>query len=141
VVTLAQVLWLEEKVHKLYFVAPRALSINDHFRLHGSPKDVRKHYRAQGIEVYDEFARYSQRFRQLLSFRSEKALDLFNQIVSIKEIGSLNAFVREQVLPLLVVDNSSFFPNPLDRRSRLSLFLLLRRKRFLLLILSLESAS
>ena len=37
VVTLAQVLWLEEKVHKLYFVAPRALSINDHFRLHGSP--------------------------------------------------------------------------------------------------------
>src|SRR5579884_458759 len=98
VVTLAQVLWLEEKVHKLYFVATRALSIDDHFRLHGSPKDVRKHYRAQGIEVYEEFAKYSQRFRQLLSFRSEKALDLFNQIVSIKEIGSLNAFVREHML-------------------------------------------
>ncbi len=98
VVTLAQVLWLEEKVHKLYFIAPRALSIDDHFRLHGSPKDVRKHYRAQGVEVYDEFAKYSQRFRQLLSFRSEKALDLFNQIVSIKEIGSLNAFVREHML-------------------------------------------
>jgi len=98
VLTLAQILWLEEKVHKLYFVAPGALSINDHFRLRGSPKDLRKHYRAQGIEVYDEFAKYSQRFRQLLSFRSEKALDLFNQIVSIKEIGSLNAFVREHML-------------------------------------------
>lgn len=98
VVTLAQILWLEEKVHKLYFVAPCALNINDHFRLHGSPKDLRKHYRAQGIEVYDEFAKYSQHFRQLLSFRSEKALDLFNQIVSIKEIGSLNAFVREHML-------------------------------------------
>ncbi len=98
VVTLVQVLWLEEKVHKLYFVALRALSIDDHFRLRGSPKDVRKHYRAQGVEVYDEFAKYSQRFRQLLSFRSEKALDLFNQIVSIKEIGSLNAFVREHML-------------------------------------------
>jgi len=98
VVTLAQILWLEEKVHKLYFVAPCALTINDHFRLRGSPRDLRKHYRAQGIEVYDEFAKYSQRFRQLLSFRSEKALDLFNQIVSIKEIGSLNAFVREHML-------------------------------------------
>src|SRR6266700_3179594 len=98
VVTLAQILWLEEKVHKLYFVAPCALSIGDHFRLRGSPRDLRKHYRAQGIEVYDEFAKYSQRFRQLLSFRSEKALDLFNQIVSIKEIGSLNAFVREHML-------------------------------------------
>src|SRR6266581_239748 len=98
VVTLAQILWLEEKVHKLYFVAPCALTINDHSRLRGSPKDLRKHYRAQGIEVYDEFAKYSQHFRQLLSFRSEKALDLFNQIVSIKEIGSLNAFVREHML-------------------------------------------
>jgi uncharacterized protein YPO0396 len=98
VVTLAQILWLEEKVHKLYFVAPRALNIKEHFRLRGSPKDLRKLYRAQGIEVYDEFAKYSQHFRQLLSFRSEKALDLFNQIVSIKEIGSLNAFVREHML-------------------------------------------
>jgi len=98
VVTLAQILWLEEKVHKLYFIAPCVLTINDHFRLRGSPRDLRKHYRAQGIEVYDEFAKYSQRFRQLLSFRSEKALDLFNQIVSIKEIGSLNAFVREHML-------------------------------------------
>jgi uncharacterized protein YPO0396 len=98
VVTLAQILWLEEKVHKLYFIASCTLTISDHFRLHGSPRDLRKHYRAQGIEVYDEFAKYSQRFRQLLSFRSQQALDLFNQIVSIKEIGSLNAFVREHML-------------------------------------------
>src|SRR5581483_1647427 len=98
VVTLAQILWLEDTVRKLFCIAPRALSINEHFRLRGSPKDLRKHYRAQGIEVYDEFAKYSQHFRQLLSFRSEKALDLFNQIVSIKEVGSLNAFVREHML-------------------------------------------
>ena len=96
--TLAQILWLEEKVQKLYFVTPCALTINDHFRLRGSPRDLRKHYRAQGIEVYDEFVKYSQRFRQMLSFRSDKALDLFNQVVSIKEIGSLNAFVREHML-------------------------------------------
>jgi len=98
VVTLAQVLWLEDKVQKLFFIAPFALSIHEHFRLHGSPRELRKHYKAQGIEVFDEFARYSQRFRQLFSFRSEKALDLFNQIVSIKEIGSLTGFVRDHML-------------------------------------------
>jgi uncharacterized protein YPO0396 len=98
VVTLAQVLWLEDKVQKLFFIAPFTLSIHEHFRLRGSPRELRKHYRAQGIEVFDEFARYSQRFRQLFSLRSEKALDLFNQIVSIKEIGSLTSFVRDHML-------------------------------------------
>ncbi|MBE3561018.1 MAG: AAA family ATPase [Ktedonobacteraceae bacterium] len=98
-VTLAQVLWLEENtVHKIFCIAQRPLNIDTHFRLQGSPKELRKHLKAQDIEVYDQFARYSQRFRQLLFLRSEKALDLFNQIVSIKEIGSLNAFVREHML-------------------------------------------
>src|SRR6266480_6398915 len=87
VVTLAQILWLEEKVHKLYFIAPCALSINDHFRLRGSPKDLRKHYRAQGIEVYDEFAKYSQHFRQLLSFRSEKPLTCSIRSSRSKKLG------------------------------------------------------
>ena len=105
VVTLAQVFWVEDTVHKLYFIAPYALNIKEHFRLTGSPKDLRKQLRNQGIEVFDQFARYSQRFRQLLGFRSEKALDLFNQIVSIKEIGSLNAFVREHMLEKMDTQN------------------------------------
>src|SRR5581483_12178543 len=50
------------------------------------------------IEVYDEFVQYSRRFRQLMYIGSENALDLFNQIVSIKEIGGLNAFVRNHML-------------------------------------------
>src|SRR5256885_1138052 len=50
-------------------------------------------------------------------------------------------YAHSWVQPLWVVDNSSFFPNPLDRHSRQSLCLLLRRKRSLLLILSQENAS
>lgn len=97
--TLAQVLWLEEsEAQRLFFVATRPLSIDEHFRLRGSPKELRKQFKAHDIEVYDRFAKYSQRFRQFFALCSEKALDLFNQIVSMKEIGSLNTFVREHML-------------------------------------------
>ncbi len=98
VVTLAQVLWLEDSVRKLFMVAPRALTIDEHFRLHGAPADLRKQLKEHGAEVFNEFSAYGRRFRQLMGFRSEKALDLFNQIVSIKEIGGLNDFVREHML-------------------------------------------
>jgi uncharacterized protein YPO0396 len=98
VVTLAQILWIDDTVRKLFLIAQRPLSIQEDFRLKGSPPDLRKHLKGQGIEVFDEFSKYSRRFRQLMNFRSEKALDLFNQIVSIKEIGGLNAFIREHML-------------------------------------------
>lgn len=98
VVTLAQVLWIEDSVRKLFVVASHPLSIDAHFRFQGAPSDLRKQLKDIGAEVYQEFAPYGRRFRQLMGFRSEKALDLFNQIVSIKEIGGLNAFVREHML-------------------------------------------
>ena len=97
-VTLAQVLWIEDSVRKLFIVAPRALSIDEHFRRRGAPTELRKQLKDLGAEVYQEFSAYGRRFRQLMGFRSEKALDLFNQIVSIKEIGGLNSFVREHML-------------------------------------------
>lgn len=97
-VTLAQVLWLEDSVRKIFVIAPRALNIDEHFRLHGAPADLRKQLKELGAEVFQDFSGYGRRFRQLMGFRSEKALDLFNQIVSIKEIGGLNAFVREHML-------------------------------------------
>ena len=98
VVTLAQVLWIEDSVRKLFVVSTRSLNIDEHFRLHGAPADLRKQLKEHGAEVFNEFAAYGRRFRQLMGFRSEKALDLFNQIVSIKEIGGLNDFVREHML-------------------------------------------
>ncbi len=98
VVTLAQVLWIEDVVRKLFVVAPTAMSIDEHFRFQGAPADLRKQLRGYGAEVFQEFAAYGRRFRQMMGFRSEKALDLFNQIVSIKEIGGLNSFVRDHML-------------------------------------------
>ena len=98
-VTLAQVLRIQdEEVARSFVVAQSVLHITDHFRLTGTLADLNKELRARGAEVFRDFGAYSHRFRQLVNVRSEKAFDLFNQIVSIKEIGGLNTFVRDHML-------------------------------------------
>ncbi|HEU0004195.1 MAG TPA: SbcC/MukB-like Walker B domain-containing protein, partial [Ktedonobacteraceae bacterium] len=98
-VTLAQVFWWQQgELRKFYLIAPVSLNIEEHFSMRSDVTDLRKQLKARGAEVYDEFAKYSRRFCHLLGLRSEKALDLFNQIVSIKDIGGLNAFVRDHML-------------------------------------------
>jgi uncharacterized protein YPO0396 len=98
-VTLAQVFWWQQgDLRKFYLIASVALNIEEHFSVRSDMIDLRKRLKANGAEVYDEFSKYSRRFCHLLGLRSEKALDLFNQIVSIKDIGGLNAFVRDHML-------------------------------------------
>ncbi|NCC35928.1 MAG: hypothetical protein EOM24_28515, partial [Chloroflexia bacterium] len=98
-VTLAQVLFFgkDDELKKIYCVAPRPLSIVEHFQL-AKADEIKRVLRTLGAEVYDEFARYSRDFLKRFGLRSEKALDLFNQTVAIKEIGGLNAFVRQHML-------------------------------------------
>ncbi|WP_333294644.1 ATP-binding protein [Microcoleus sp. CZ3-B4] len=57
------------------------------------------------IEPFDTFVDYSKRFRKIFGVESEKAFDLFNQTVSIKEIGKLNDFVRGHMLEKTYVEN------------------------------------
>src|SRR5215472_92791 len=98
-VTLAQVFWWQRgELRKFFVIALTPLNIEEHFSICGEIADLRKQLRAWGAEVFDEFAKYSRRFCHLMGLRSEKALDLFNQIVSIKDIGGLNTFVREHML-------------------------------------------
>lgn len=98
-VTLAQVLFFgrDDELKKLHVVAPRPLAIREHFQLE-SADEIKKRLRAVGADVYDDFAKYSRDFLKRFGLRSEKALDLFNQTVAIKEIGGLNEFVRQHML-------------------------------------------
>ncbi|HLY26460.1 MAG TPA: ATP-binding protein, partial [Aggregatilineales bacterium] len=98
-ITLAQVLWhTDTGLEKFHVVAPQPLSIEEHFKVSGSVSALRKSLRKSGSEVYDQFNDYSAAFRKLFRLRSEKALELFSQTVSIKEIGSLNQFIRAHML-------------------------------------------
>lgn len=98
-VTLAQLFWLTDAIKKFYVVATRPLTISEHFSGFETISELKKRLRQmKGVTVEDQFNRYSQHFRKLFRLRSDKALDLFNQTVSIKEIGELNAFVRQHML-------------------------------------------
>jgi uncharacterized protein YPO0396 len=101
-VTLAQVFWMQEGVvQKFFVVAQERLSIEHHFDFAATPTvaDLKKRLKGmEGVDVCESFKEYSKRFRKLVGLRSERALDLFNQTVTIKEIDSLNEFVREHML-------------------------------------------
>ncbi|MEM6433548.1 MAG: SbcC/MukB-like Walker B domain-containing protein [Cyanobacteria bacterium P01_D01_bin.115] len=98
-ITLAQVLWMQDgSVRKFFVMASAELSIVSHFTQFQHIADLKKQLKAIGAETFEEFSKYSQKFRKGLGLQSEKALDLFNQTVSIKEIGGLNDFVRNHML-------------------------------------------
>jgi uncharacterized protein YPO0396 len=97
-VTLAQILWIEDSsVRKFFAIADTQLSIATHFDC-SRIAELKKQLKGNGVDIFEKFVDYSQQLRKRLGLQSEKALDLFNQTVSIKEIGGLNDFVRSHML-------------------------------------------
>ena len=79
--------------------ATKALSVGADFADFGSDlRDLRRRLRAAGTTIYDEYAKYATSLRRLLGIRSEQALELFHQTVSMKSVGNLNDFVRDHML-------------------------------------------
>lgn len=100
-VTLAQFIWIKEgKPEKIYVFSKQNLNIKSHFSLaKGTVTDLKKRLRSiETTTVFDSFVDYSSRFRQAFGIRSEKAMDLFQQTVSMKSVGDLNTFVRQHML-------------------------------------------
>ena len=99
-VSLAQVLWLQNrKVEKFFVVAEGALSVAGDFADVSTIPELKKRLAAkEQLGIFEHFSDYSKHFRKIFGLRSEKALDLFNQTVKIKEIASLNDFVRTHML-------------------------------------------
>ena len=101
-ITLAQVFWMKEAVGqpaRLFVGAEHDLSIAEHFTSFGADiAALRKRLKAQGAEVNDTFPPYGAWFRRRLGIKSEQALDLFHQTVSMKSVGNLTEFVRHHML-------------------------------------------
>lgn len=100
-ISLAQLFWIENGgVRKLLLIGNEPLTIKEHLSGFTDVKELKKRLRAnKSIEIFDDnFARYSQRFRQLFGMNSDKAIELFYQTVSMKSVSSLTNFVREQML-------------------------------------------
>ncbi|MEL6148471.1 MAG: ATP-binding protein, partial [Chloroflexota bacterium] len=99
-VTAGMVFWFSNgSLTKFYVLAQRPLSVSEHFRAESDigrtlKKDLRD---MDGVKVFDQFNRYSAALNRRLGL-GEKAVDLFNQIVAIKDISGLNDFVRRHML-------------------------------------------
>lgn len=101
-VTLAQVFQQRDTTgqpYRFFVTATKALSVEADFSDFGSAlPDLRKRLKAGGAEVFDDFPKYSVSLRRLLGIRSDQALELFHQTVSMKSVGNLNDFVRDHML-------------------------------------------
>lgn len=99
-VTLAQVLWEhEEQVRELYAVAPACYSLQKLVEGNANPAEIRRTARRNGWQIDDSFAAYAERMRSLLHIPGDKALEVFNRAIGMKEISDIDAFVRQFMLP------------------------------------------
>lgn len=101
-VTLAQVFQQRESTgqpYRFFLTAGKELSIATDFADFGTDlRELRKRLRTAGADIFDEFPKYATSLRRLLGIRSEQALELFHQTVSMKSVGNLNDFVRDHML-------------------------------------------
>lgn len=103
-ITIAQIFWLkpgEQKVKRLYIVAQSELTIKDDFSGFGAQiQQLRKKLRAdQTVQLFDAYAPYAQAFSKFMGLGTDgKALALFNQTISMKSVGSVTDFVRQNML-------------------------------------------
>ena len=101
-VTLAQVFWPARdsgQPERFFTVTDRPLTIAEDFAAFGTdPRNLRKRLRSAGTRIHDHFPEYGRDYRRALSIRSEQAMELFHQTISMKAVDNLNEFVRSHML-------------------------------------------
>ena len=98
--TLAQILWEhEDQVRELYAVSHGCRSLGDLIAAHGNTADIKRAARRENWEVEESFTAYAERMRSLLHIPGDKALEVFNRAIGMKEVSDIDAFVRQFMLP------------------------------------------
>lgn len=101
-VTIAQVFHQKDRTgqpERFFVTASAELAIDPDFSDFGSDlKSLRARLRKRGADIDNTFPDYHRRLRRLLGIRSEQAMELFHQTVSMKSVGNLNDFVRDHML-------------------------------------------
>ncbi|MGO3325378.1 ATP-binding protein [Gordonia sp. (in: high G+C Gram-positive bacteria)] len=101
-VTLAQVFSMRHdsgQPERFFTVTDRALDITSDFADFGTDlRALRKRLKDSGTRIHEHFPEYGRDYRRSLAVRSEQAMELFHQTVSMKAVGNLNDFVRDHML-------------------------------------------
>jgi len=100
--TIAQFFYIRNsKVNKFFITSKSDINIKEDFLdiNYKNVKALKKYLREkEHTEVYDNFSDYSKDFKRTMGIKNDQALNLFYQTVSLKAIGNLTNFVREQML-------------------------------------------
>ncbi|HSC54165.1 MAG TPA: SbcC/MukB-like Walker B domain-containing protein [Phnomibacter sp.] len=106
-VTLAQIRWFAgPDLKRSFVIAHKALSVETDLRYFDTQGEWKKRLRQQNpkqgsrdmVEFFDGPKEYGTRLRSIFGMRSEKAQSLFNQTISLKILGNLDEFIRNQML-------------------------------------------
>jgi uncharacterized protein YPO0396 len=98
--TVAQVLWEhEEQIKELYAITPARRGLRELLAGHANTAEIKRAARRNAWQIEDSFAAYAERMRSLLHIPGDKALEVFNRAIGMKEIGDIDAFVRQFMLP------------------------------------------
>lgn len=101
-VTLAQVFHQKDRAgqpDRFYITSSEELSIAADFTDFGDDlRALRRRLRNRGVNIDNSFPDYGRRMRRVLGIRSEQAMELFHQTVSMKSVGNLTDFVRNHML-------------------------------------------
>lgn len=103
VYTLAQVFLAKQEggqPDRFYFISNSDLSIKNDFSGFGSEiKALKARLRKiPNSKIYDSFSQYANDFKRFFGIESDQALSLFNQTISMKSVGNLTSFIRENML-------------------------------------------
>jgi uncharacterized protein YPO0396 len=107
IMTLAQFFWIsrDNKPQKFFVTSRGELEIKRDFFDFGDVRELKKRLRKiSHTAVYDTFRDYGADFRRVMGIRSEQALNLFYQTVSLKSIGNLTEFIRHHMLEAGEID-------------------------------------
>jgi len=104
---LAQFFYIVNKqVQRFFVISKNKLSIKDDFFDFKDVRELKKRLRGKNHTfVYDTFKEYSRYFRKEMGLRSEQALNLFYQTVSLKAIGNLTEFIQTHMLEDFKIDD------------------------------------
>ncbi|MBK6964917.1 MAG: hypothetical protein IPH20_13515 [Bacteroidales bacterium] len=113
-VTLCQVRWFSgAELKRRYLIAFRPLTIEDDIKPFDAKGDwlrrLSKKYPKLGtkdvIQPFDGPSKYAEALLKVFGMRSAKALTLFDQTMRLKVLGSLDQFVRENMLEESNIEN------------------------------------
>jgi uncharacterized protein YPO0396 len=99
-ITLAQFFWFESgDLRKCLVISHHVFSLKTILASVKTPADLRHNLRQMPhTTIFQSFNEYQDYFVRYMGLRSYKGMDLFNQVSTIKQIGDLNEFVRQNML-------------------------------------------